>query len=269
MATVDSGKVVLFGAGGPVGAAAIAALKDHYELRVTDVRPLEEIAAEPSRQGPRRPVPELLGPPHENRVVDVFNWEQVRSACEGMDAAINLSVLRPVLIPAFRVSAVGAYNIAMAAADCGLKRLIHTGPFHTSLGHDADYYNDFQVSEDIPLHPGDDLYALSKYIGGEWTRAIAERRGLEVLTFLYCGFKSRTVYDDEVGKGISAFSVSIEDAGEAFLNGLRAPDMPSPYEVFFINSPTPDQKYPPTKAKRLLGWEAKDRFEHMYRRAED
>ena len=30
MATVNEGNVVLFGAGGPVGAAAISALKDHY-----------------------------------------------------------------------------------------------------------------------------------------------------------------------------------------------------------------------------------------------
>ena len=268
MATVESGRVVLFGAGGPVGAAAITALKNLYELRVTDFRPMAEIASEPSPQGPRRPVPEVLGPPHENRVVDVFNWEQVRSACEGMDAAINLSVLRSDLIPAFRVSAVGAYNIATAAVDCGLKRLIHTGPFHTSLNHDADYHNDFQVSEDIPLHPGDDLYALSKYIGGEWTKVIAERCGLEVLTFLYCGFLTRTVYDDQIGRGLGPFSVSIEDAGEAFVHGLRAPSMPSPYEVFFINAPTPDQKYPPKKAKQLLGWEAKDQFEKLYTRPE-
>ena len=42
MATVNEGKVVLFGAGGPVGASAIAALKDHYTLRVTDLRPMTE-----------------------------------------------------------------------------------------------------------------------------------------------------------------------------------------------------------------------------------
>ncbi len=35
MATVSSGNVVIFGAGGPVGAAAIVSLKDRYTLRVT------------------------------------------------------------------------------------------------------------------------------------------------------------------------------------------------------------------------------------------
>ena len=32
MATVNNGRVLILGAGGPVGAAAIASLKDHYEL---------------------------------------------------------------------------------------------------------------------------------------------------------------------------------------------------------------------------------------------
>ena len=64
MATVNEGKVVLFGAGGPVGASAIAALKGHYALRVTDLRPLAEVAAAPP-QSPRAPIPEVLGPPHK------------------------------------------------------------------------------------------------------------------------------------------------------------------------------------------------------------
>ena len=47
MATVNEGKVVLFRAGGPVGASVIAALKGHYTLRVTDLRPMMEVAAAP------------------------------------------------------------------------------------------------------------------------------------------------------------------------------------------------------------------------------
>ena len=46
MATVNDGKVLILGAGGPVGAATIEALKNHYQLRVTDARPLAEAALE-------------------------------------------------------------------------------------------------------------------------------------------------------------------------------------------------------------------------------
>ena len=190
MATVNEGNVVLFGAGGPVGAAAISALKNHYTLRVTDLRPMTEVAVSPP-QSPRAPIPEVLGPPHENRVVDITDYAQVLAACEGMDAAINVSVVRPHPVLAFQVNMVGAYNVAKACVACGIKRLIHTGPFHTSLDHNADYWHDFQLDADIPLHPGDDLYALTKYLGGHVTRVFAEREGLEVLALCLYAVSAR------------------------------------------------------------------------------
>ena len=268
MAIVNEGNVVLFGAGGPVGAAAISALKGHYTLRVTDLRPMTEIAVSPP-QSPRAPIPEVLGPPHENRVVDITDYEQVLAACEGMDAAINVSVIRPHPVLAFQVNMVGAYNVAKACVACGIKRLIHTGPFHTSLDHNADYWHDFQLDADIPLHPGDDLYALTKYLGGHVTRVFAEREGLEVLAFVYTQFRSGEVLPEEYGRGAPPYTTSWEDTGAAFLCGLRAPEMPSPYENFFICARLPHDKYRPDKAKRLLGWEAKDRFEALYVRSSE
>jgi nucleoside-diphosphate-sugar epimerase len=267
MATVDEGKVVIFGAGGPVGAATIVALKDHYTLCCTDAMSLDQVVAEDRRQSATAPLPELLDAPHERRVVDVTDYDQVREACEGMDAAVNLTVLRHELDKAFAVNTVGAYNVAKAAADAGLQRLIHTGPFHTRMGHHADHWQDHQVPDDVPLHPGDDLYALSKYLGGHITRVFAEERGLDVITYLFCGFRPRQVPPESHGSGVGSFTVSWEDAGESFLYGLRAGEMPSPYEVFFIAAETPDRKYRVDKARRLLGWQAKDTFESLYRRS--
>ena len=154
-----------------------AALKGHYALRVTDLRPMTEVAAAPP-QSPRAPIPEVLGPPHENRVVDITDYAQVLAACEGMDAAINVSVVRPHPVLAFQVNMVGAYNVAKACVACGIKRLIHTGPFHTSLNHNADYWHDFQVEADIPLHPGDDLYAAEQVSRGTHYARVCRARGL-------------------------------------------------------------------------------------------
>ena len=71
------------------------------------------------------------------------------------------------------------------------------------------------------------------------------------------------------GSGGSSFTVSWEDSGESFLYGLRAGDMPTSCEVFFIAPATPDRKYRVDKARRLLGWEAEDTFEELYRRPTD
>ena len=265
MATVMNGKVLILGAGGPVGAAAIDALKDHYQLRVTDARPMAEAAQGP-RQSPRAPLPELLGAPHEDRVVDVSQYDQVLAAVEGMDAVVNLTVLRPHPVLAFHVNEIGAYNVAKACVACGTKRLIHTGPFHSGLGYDSDWWNDFRVGDDIPIHPADDLYALTKYLSNDITRIFAEEHNLEVLTFLYCHFRTREILPEERGKGIHPYVSSWEDTGEGFLYGLRAGEMPSPYETFFMCSRLPHDKYRPDKAKRLLGWEAKDTFEELFSR---
>jgi nucleoside-diphosphate-sugar epimerase len=159
---------------------------------------------------------------------------------------------------------VGAYNVAKAAADAGVRRLIHTGPFHARMAHHADHWQDHQVPDDVPLHPGDDLYALSKYLGGQITRVFAEASDLDVLTYLFCGFRPGEVQPAERGRGAGPFTVSWEDSGRSFLYGLRAGDMPQPYEVFFIAADTPDRKYPVDKARRLLGWEAEDTFEELF-----
>ncbi len=217
MATVDSGRVVIFGAGGPVGAVTMEALKDHYTLRCTDLTPLDQIVAQERRQSPRAPLPPLLPPPHERAVVDVTSYDQVLEACRGMDAAIDVTVLRDHPEKAFTVNTVGAFHVARATAECGLKRLIHTGPFHTSLNHAADSWLDHDVPDEIPLHPGDDLYALTKYLGG---------------------------------RGVGPFTVSWEDTGRAMLHGLRAPAMPSPCEVFLICAEQPHRKYRVDKARR-------------------
>ena len=137
---------------------------------------------------------------------------------------------------------------------------------HNRMSHPADYWQDHQVTDDVPLHPGDDLYALSKYLGGHITRVFAEERGLDVITYLFCGFRTRQIQPRERGGGVSSFTVSWEDSGRSFLHGLRAGDMPTPYEVFFIAAETPDRKYRVDKARRLLGWEAEDTFEELYRR---
>jgi nucleoside-diphosphate-sugar epimerase len=267
MAAVNEGKLCIYGAGGPVGAAAAAALRDHYTLRLTDVRPLDEIRAAGERQSPGAPLPEVLPPPHETRVVDIADYEQVRDAARGMDALINVSVVRHHLAPAFDVNLVGAYNVAKAAVELGIRRIIHTGPLHVSLDHNADFWWDFGVPDDAPLHPGGDLYAVSKFLGGEVTRIFAEEHGLEVVTFLYCHFMPGDGGEHPDGSGCWPFVTSWEDCGEAFLYGLRVPSLPRPYEPFFICADTPHAKYPPHKAKRLLGWEAKDRFERLWTRS--
>ena len=163
MSAIEHGKVCIYGAGGPVGAAAANSLRDDYTLRLTDLLALEDIKP----QSKLAPLPVRPEPPHEWRQVDITDYQQVLEAARGMDALINVTVLRPMLVPAFGVNTIGAYNVMRAAVECGIKRVIHTGPRHTHLDFEGDYFSDFDVPDEAPLHPGSDLYALTKYLGGE------------------------------------------------------------------------------------------------------
>ena len=60
--------------------------------------------------------------------------DQVVSAAKGMDAIINLSVLRPDRKLAFDVNARGCYNTMAAAVEHGIGRIINSGPFYAVAG---------------------------------------------------------------------------------------------------------------------------------------
>src|ERR1051326_1704442 len=121
MPAVMNGRVAIFGAGGPVAVAATRALRDHYTLRLTDVRPLAEISAAGQPQSAGAPLPEPPLPPHEERQVDVTDYAQVREAARGMDALVNCTVVRADPAAAFPVNLIGAYHVAKAAVEHGIR----------------------------------------------------------------------------------------------------------------------------------------------------
>jgi nucleoside-diphosphate-sugar epimerase len=261
---LEEGRVCIFGAGGPVGAAAQAALKDTYTLRLTDVRDVQEILEAGSPQSKGAPLPTAPEPPHEWHQVDVGDYAQVLAAAEGMDALINVSVLRHDLVPAFRVNTVGAYNVMKAAVACGIKKVIHTGPRHTRLGFEGDYWPDFRVTDDAALHPGSDLYALTKCLGGEIVQTFAESHDMDVITFLYCSFRPANGGDASDGSGVHPFAISWEDTGEPFAHALKADRLPNNYEVFDIMADLPHGKFGSSKAERLLGWKPQHNLRRLY-----
>jgi nucleoside-diphosphate-sugar epimerase len=250
------GKVVIFGAGGPLAATTAQLLKDRYQLRLTDIRPLAEIVGQARPQSQGAPLPQLLAAPHETGVVDVFNPQQVMDACEGMDAIINCTVIRKEAIGAFGVNTIGAYNIMRAAVAHGIRRVVQTGPFQMGRDGAAGYDWDTRIVEDVPARPGGfwDLYMHSKLAGQEICRIFAEHYGLEVPNLLFCNF-----VDPEKTPAfeINSFAISWQDAASAIAASLEA-SLPSPYEVLHINADLPHNVFPNDKAKRILGWRPQD-----------
>ena len=104
-------KVLLLGANGYMGPHLVKVLEKFYQLRITDIMPIES--------------------EHETMVVDVTDLGQVMEATEGMDAIINCSVLRHDRKLAFDVSARGSYNVMRSAVNHKIQRIIQTGGVKT------------------------------------------------------------------------------------------------------------------------------------------
>jgi nucleoside-diphosphate-sugar epimerase len=257
-------KVVIFGAGGPLAAATAQQLAPHYQLRLSDVRPLKEIIAAGPRpdQPAGAPLAALLAPPHEEIVADVTDYQQVLAACEGMDAIINCSVVRHHPIEAFRVNTLGAYHIARAAVAHGIKRIVHTGPQQATVSREMDYSADYDLVDDVPPRPGRHLYCHSKYLGQEICRVFALAHHLEIPVLLFSQFLHA---EQAAGVEIYGLTITWADAARAIQAALAVAELPSPYEIFTINADLPHGLFTNQKARQLLGWVPADDLSHSWK----
>ena len=259
-------RVVIFGAGGPLASATAEALVRDHTLRLTDLRTLDSIIAENKPQSTGAPLPKIPEPPHEVRVVDVSDPAQVMEATRGMDAIINCTVTRGHSVTDFRVNMVGAFNVMRAAVHHGIRRVVHTGPAQVTYNFPSSYWYEFGVPADAPARPSGNIYGLTKLLGQEICRIFAEEHGLEVPALLFGNFNNPSNPHPPDPLGAWVMLVSWQDASEALRLALRGPALPRPFEVFHITGDMPHGKYPNDKAKNLLGWQPRDRFEDQWLR---
>lgn len=242
-------KVLVLGASGYLGPHVVKALENagKYELRLTDIK-------------------DVLETKHEYIKVDVSNPDQVINAAKGTDAIVNLSVLRHDRKLAFDVSTRGCYNAMLAALKHDIRRVINTGPHFTIAGPTYEKY-DFAINPDIPPQPGTNLYALTKSLGQEICRVFTENHDVYVITLLFYNFREPNDVS-AVGQDFTPFSVTWQDAAQAFIHALDIPldKLPSKCEIFNIFADLPHNKFTNDKARRILGWKPTNNLEQFWKK---
>jgi len=241
--------VLILGGVGMLGPYVARHLAPHHNLRITDLTP------------PADPLP------GEFVQVDVANRTQVLAAAEGMDAIINLSVLRHDRKLAFDVNTLGSYHVMEAAVAHGIRRVINTGPHFTLAGRSYEAF-DYDLGPDIPPQPGTNLYALSKSLGQEICRVYTEHHDIFVQMYLFYNFRDPA--EIEPGSRHAPFSISWENAAEVFSLGLAIPfeKLPSRCEVFNVFTDMPHGKFSNAKAKRVLGFQPKDDISELWKKTD-
>jgi len=235
-------KVLVLGAAGWVGRPVVRELGKYHELVLADIVPTDS--------------------PHPFIQTDVTVPDQVLRACEGVDAAINLTVFREETQKAFDVNVRGAYNVLHAAAKQGVRRVVHSGPTPHAGRCPGDYANDFGVTEDCPPRPGADRYLLTKFLAEEICRSFALQRRLSVVCIRLYVFSQ-----DARARFVLPETVHEDDLAVAFRLAVEVQDLPSRFEIFQIYCDNPTGRAPIDKAKRLLGFAPRVNYEHVWRRA--
>jgi len=246
-------KVLILGANGMLG-PWVSKVLSHHEIIETD---LEKI---PSNINYHK--------------IDISNTKDVLKVSEGVDAIINLSVLRTDRKLAFDVNTLGNYNMMLAAETHKIPRIINTGPHFQIAGPTYEDF-DFELNPDMPPQPGVNLYALSKSLGQEICNQFSRKNDFIFLqTLLFYTF-----YDENYiraaentpqpsGTDPSPFSVTWTDAAEAIKLALEIDlkKLPTRSESYFINSNLPHNKFSNKKATRILGWNPTKDFEELWNR---
>ena len=233
--------VLILGGNGMLGPYVVKAVGKEHVLRLTDINDMEDT-------------------PYEYRKIDVSDPDQVIAAAEGMDAIVNLSVLREDRRLAFDVNARGCYNMMAAAVHHGIRRVVNTGP---PFMYGPSYaLFDYQLGPDLPPQSGTRLYPFTKALGQEICQVFTEIHDIYVMTFMFGSFR-----DPEdpsgFGKGNLPFIQTFPEAAEAIALALSVDldGLPSRCELFNVCPDFPGEKYTNEKTKRILGWRPNDKFE--------
>ena len=234
-------KVLLLGASGLIAPHITPALEKDYDLRLADIKDHPD------------------GKPVLN--VDVWDYGQVREAVEGVDAVMNFTVLRHDDTLSFQVNTIGAWNVMKAAADAGIRKVIHTGPAQTLLA----YVHDTDIPVDAPDAPSSDYYFITKHLSNEIVRSFARHHEIHTVCFLFQGLAPRPT--EHTGKASTrSFLIIHDDLAVACRQGLELPSVPGFYQAFNLHSHYGPGQYSLEKAERILGYAPQEEWWQWQRR---
>jgi len=233
-------KALLLGASGLIAPHIIPGLEAHYDLRLADIKPHPD------------------GKPVVH--VDVTVYEQVLEAARGVDAVMNFTVNRTDPVLSFKVNTLGAYHVMRAAAELGIRKVLHTGP-QSIIG---DYRHDFDVGN-VPQRPGAGYYDITKHLSMEICKVYARAYGIQTVCFQFNGLGPKPT-GPVSGRDFPAFTLVWEDLVNACRLALEVDSVTENFQAFNLHSHLLQGKYSVEKARRILGYEPLEPGERCYRR---
>jgi nucleoside-diphosphate-sugar epimerase len=236
-------RVLVTGAAGLIGRKVTQALEAEHDLRLGDLRPLDD----------PRWVP-----------LSITNQDQVRDALHGMDAIVHLAIASghegDFEDPAFNqlrfdVNVKGTWILASMAAEAGIRRFVHTSSLMVVWG----YPSPTSVAGDAPARPVG-TYALTKYLAEKVCEQLARERGLSVV----CLRIPKPVDLEEPGwkqRRLRPQWIAFPDLVHAYQLALSTPAVS--FEIVTVVGESSRRRWDLSRAETVLGWRPRLRLEEM------
>src|SRR4051812_49077535 len=165
-------RILITGPGGRVGPHIVPLLREHFALRLLDMKPLDRIT-----------------PTGDDEFVqaDIRDMESVKRACSGVKAVIHLAAIsdeadfHSLLLP---YNLEGTYNVFEAARLAGVRQVIFASTGQTVLYYGAEK----MVNVDMPARPWT-VYACTKLFGEALARHYSEKYGMSMIVIRLCNFQ--------------------------------------------------------------------------------
>ena len=161
-------KLLITGPGGRVGTQIVPLLREHFALRLFDVRRLE----------PKQDDEVIVG--------DVRDFDSLLKACQGAQAVLHLAAIpdeddfHSRLLP---MNLAGGYNAFEAARQAGVRKFLFASTGQTVL----NYAKGEWVTPEMPVRPST-VYGCTKVFGEALGRHYSDIHGMDVICIRICFF---------------------------------------------------------------------------------
>jgi len=228
-------RLLITGPGGRVGTQIVPLLREHFALRLFDLRPLKPIGDDEVLQG------------------DIRDFDALKKACAGAAALLHLAAVpdeddfHSKLLP---MNLVGGYNAFEAACQAGVPKVLFASTGQTIL----NYPKGTRVTTDMPVRPST-VYGCTKVFGEALGRYYSDKHGLQVICIRLCWFQP---YDSPALRSAAEIHskwCSPRDLTQLIVKSIRS-DVK--FAIFFGISNNTGRRLDIANAQELVGYAPED-----------
>jgi uronate dehydrogenase len=235
-------RILITGPAGRVGTHLVPLLRDHFALRLFELKEIPAVGDDEVIRG------------------DIRDLDALTEACRGVRAMIHLAAVpdeddfESKLLP---MNLQGGYNAFEAACRSKVPRMIFTSTAQTVLNYKKGEW----VTPDMPARPFT-VYACTKMFGEALARYYVDRRGMSILCIRLAWFQNYDSRELHTRRDMAQEWCSPRDLTQLLVKAIQA-DLD--FGIFFGVSNNTGRYWDISNGERLLGYAPEDNAADYFR----